>query len=442
MKKEDLKIGVYIMTKQAKQNYKNECFDVRHNAGVSVVIDSMKRNGFTNISYCSSYNVAEFDMVMFSVTSDCDWWQFIAERVEWPKGRYKVVVGGAGVLNPRPFLSVVDYFVLGRGENLNYKIAEAIANGDDFESDFVVTSKTFSMSKEYRIKQTDDIYPHDIKLENGITYHEDVIGCNHKCLFCGYTWHRKHTSNDRFRYTGLWGGLEDKERAIIDMVNGDDVDLNKLRTTAIDGMSERLRYAVNKKISREALREFLHRIATCEHPHQLKLYNIVGYPTETEDDWNEFLDDIAYADKDLAKSEKQTCILLHSTPFRPMPATPMACQPMSYVNYRGKIARDLGKGKFKGNVFFQGNAIWAVESMGTESLPTVIKSAIIWRGEERDFDNIVKIAKSKKFESAGSAIKQATLEKYFDVGKLFGKFDKYTLPTRNIRTYSAVEKMW
>jgi hypothetical protein len=229
---------------------------------------------------------------------------------------------------------------------------------------------------------------------------------------------------------------------MIDMDNGIEVDLVKLRTTAIDGLSERLRYAVNKKITRDMLQRFIVRLAQCEKPHQVKFYNIIGYPTETKEDWFEFLDDIRIADSQFKKQDKQTSILLHSTPFRAMPATPLACKPMSYENYRGEIAKVLGQGKYKGNIFYQGNAMWAVESMATESLCTVIQSAIVWRGTEADSDNFVKIASSKKFSNASSDTKQATLEKYFDVKRLFGEFTPDTLPTRYLRTYCKVEKMW
>ena len=442
MNKEKLKIGVYVLSKYAKQTYSKECYDVRLNAGMAVVCDVLKRAGFTNIDYCSSANVHKFNMVMFSVTADCDWWEFIAERVKWQKGDYKVCVGGQGVLNPRPFLQYVDYFILGRAEGVQDKVAQCILDGEECVDEHVVSSRSFRMDTLYYINQVEQIYPHDIKLENGQIYHEDVIGCNHKCLFCGYTWHRKQAAQEEFSYSGLWNGGKDRERAMIDMHNGIDVDLVKLRTTAIDGLSERLRFAVNKKITREMLREFLDRLARCEKPHQVKIYNIVGYPTETFDDWQEFLEDIQIVDSKLTKSAKQTSVLLHSTPFRAMPATPLACKPMSYINYRGLIAKKLGKGRYKGNIFYQGNALWAVESMATESLSTVIQSAIVWRGTEKDSDNIVKLACSSKFASANAKVKQATLEKYFDVSKLFGAFTPDTLPTRNIRTYCGVEKMW
>ena len=125
-----------------------------------------------------------------------------------------------------------------------------------------------------------------------------------------------------------------------------------------------------------------------------------------------------------------------------MPATPLACKPMQYKNFRGQIAKVLGQGKYKGNIFYQGNAMWAVESMATESLATVIQSAIVWRGIENDADNLRRIAMSNKFKSASAKVKQATLEKYFDVNKLFGSFTAETLPTRYLKTYCEVEKMW
>ena len=177
-------------------------------------------------------------------------------------------------------------------------------------------------------------------------------------------------------------------------------------------------------------------------PQQVKFYNIVGYPTETEDDWFEFLDDVVQADKELPKLEKQGCILLHSTPFRAMPLTPLCCAEMSYKNYRGRIARVLGQGKYKGNIFYKGNSFFAVESMGTDSLSSVIKSAIVWRGTEKDTDNIVRIACSKKFENASATVKQLTLEKYFDVPNLFRRYTLEDLPTRYLNTYADVYKVW
>ena len=435
-----MKICVYVQDKYTKQVYAKESFNTRLFAGMAVVVDILQRAGF-KVDYAGKATVQNYDVVLVSVTADCDWWGFIAERYRWQKGNYKVVVGGQGVLNVRPFLSWVNYFVLGRAEGEIDKLMTALSEGEEYESPYVINSKTFDIKKSYYIKQVDCIYPYDIKLENGDNYHEDVIGCNHKCLFCGYTWHRKQAEQEEFNYSGLWNGGKDRERAMIDMDNGIEVDLVKLRTTAIDGMSERLRFSMNKKITREMLQKFLIKLASCEKPHQVKFYNIIGLPGEIKEDWFEFLEDIKIADSNFKKQDKQTSILLHSTPFRAMPATPLACKPMQYENFRGKIGGILGP-MLKGNIFFQGNAMWAVESMATESLSTVIQSAIVWRGTEKDSDNFIKIALSKKFNTSNNAIKQATLEKYFDVKKLFGEFKPDNLPTRYLKTFAKIEKTW
>src|SRR5690606_12384967 len=125
-------------------------------------------------------------------------WPFIAERMEWQKGDYKVIVGGQGVLNVRPFLPFVDYFVLGRAEGVIDKLITSMDKNIGFSHPSVIESSKFDINKEYRINQVNERYPYDIILENGQVYREDIIGCNHKCLFCGYTWHRKSVLDDVF----------------------------------------------------------------------------------------------------------------------------------------------------------------------------------------------------------------------------------------------------
>ena len=427
-----------MQSKFAKQTYSKECFNARTFAGMQVVIDILQRDGY-NVDFASSATVNKYDVVLVSITSDCDWWDYIAERSRWSKGHYKVIVGGAGVLNVRPFLSTADYFVLGRAEGVITPLVKTIESGNKCIDNHIIESSRFDVNSKYQINQTDVVYPHTITLQNGKTYHEDTIGCNHKCFYCGYTWQRKHDRCGEFEYSGLWNGGADRERAMIDMDAGVGVDLNKLRTTAIDGMSERLRFMANKKISSDMLRNFIGNLARCEKPHQVKFYNIIGYPNETIEDWMEFKRDIQSVDSTMARSDKQTSILLHSTPFRAMPATPWACKPMSYKNYRGEIGRRLGVG-LKGNIFYQGNAMWAVESMATDSLSSVMLSAIVWRGTEVDYCNMLKIAQSKKFWSSSSMVKQKTLEAYFNMPEYFRELSYDELPTRYLGSYFDVEK--
>lgn len=439
-----MRICAYVQEAYSKANYKNECMDTRQFVGLRVVIDCLERAGYS-VEYAGLATVHQYDVVLVSLTADCDWWTFISERQRWRKGGYKVLVGGAGVLHVAPFLPWFYAAMLGRGENLIVPLIQGIESGDRWESESVLYSDTFSEDKIYRLAQVDIQYPHPIKLSENRNFCEGAIGCNHKCLFCGYTWQRKFVSpHEYYRMEdSLFGNIADKERAILDLDEDPrSIDFSHLRTTAIDGFSERLRVGVNKPITRRIIHNFLvAMINSPAKPHQLKFYNICGYPTETDEDWMEFLDELRLADEATDRRERQWSIVLHSTPFRAMPATPMACAPMSKRNYRGLIGGKLGAG-LKGNLIYQGKNLWAVESMGTDSLSTVMLSAIAHRGSREDSENIGRLCATKKFWSASASVREKTLERYFDMDRLFGPFTPETLPSRYLRTYLPVERGW
>ncbi len=439
-----MKICAYVQEAYSKANYKNECMETRQFVGLRVIIDCLERAGY-DVDYAGIATVHEYDVVLVSLTSDCDWWTYISERQKWRKGGYKVLIGGAGVLHIAPFLRWFYAAMFGRGEDLIVPIIEAIERGDRYEHESICYSDDFSPNRIYRLAQAEHPYCHELRLSDKRNFAEGAIGCNHKCLFCGYTWHRKFASPYKhYRMEdSLFGNIADKERAMLDLKDDPkSIDWAHLRTTAIDGFSERLRVGVGKPITREIINNFLVQMLTYEgKPHQLKFYNICGYPSETEQDWFELLEEFKIADNSVPKRDKQWSIVLHSTPFRAMPATPMACAPMSKRNYRGLIGNTLGKG-LKGGLIYQGKSLWSVESMGTDSLPTVMLSAIAHRGNIDDSENIARICATKKFWSASSSVKEATLSKYFDMDYLFGAFTPMTLPSRYLRTYAQIEKMW
>jgi radical SAM superfamily enzyme YgiQ (UPF0313 family) len=436
-----VKICAYVQTQYSKQAYSNECLDRRQFVGLRVVIDSLERAGFGPVEYAGAATVADYDLVLVSITSDCDWWQFIKERMSWRPGKYKVVCGGAGVLNVRPFLEFSDFFVLGRGENVVIELMRYLQDGGVLPES-IIESSSFSADNKYKIAQVAKQYPHEIALSAQRKYCEGFIGCNHKCFFCGYTWHRQYVGDGEYKMSdSLFGGIEYKERAILDMKKDySKIDFSRLRTTAIDGFSERLRLMCNKKISKQDVIDLLIALTgSPAKPHQLKIFNLVGLPSETPEDWKEFVDCVVAADLATRKNEKQWSIVLHSTPFRATPATPAAVWPMAKQNYRGKIGEKLGP-SLKGNIFYQGKNFWCVESMGTDSLSSVILSAIAIRGTESDAGSIKKIAASAKFDKLCSADKEATLKHYFDIDKLFGAFAWDMLPTRYLTSYAQFDK--
>lgn len=439
-----MKICAYVQDAYAKANYKNECMDTRQFIGLRVVVDCLERAGYI-VDYAGSATVHQYDIVLVSLTSDCDWWTYVAERLKWRKGDYKVLIGGAGVLHVAPFLPWFYAVILGRGEDTIVPLVQGIESGERYERESILYADEFSYNRIWRIEQATTPYCHSLNLSDSRKFTEGPIGCNHKCLFCGYTWHRKFCSPyDTYRMEdSLFGNIADKERAMLDMDKDPGcIDWAHLRTTAIDGFSERIRCGVNKRITRDIMHRFLRAMLAYEgKAHQIKFYNICGYPSETEADWQEFLDTLRQADKESPTRDKQWSIVLHSTPFRAMPATPMACAPMAKRNFRGEIGRTLGKG-LKGNLIYQGRSLWSVESMGTEGLSTVMLSAIAHRGAVDDCEAIARLCSTPKFWSASSAVRETTLEKYFDMDKMFGAFEPGQLPSRYLRTYCEVEKMW
>lgn len=273
-----MKICAYVQKAYAKQNYKNECMDTRMFVGLRVIIDALSAYGY-NVEWAGIDTVHKYDVVLVSLTSDCDWWSFIGERLEWQRGDYKVIVGGAGVLHVAPFLPYADYFSLGRGEKAIPNLILALDGKDHVPDNSIIESASFSYDNLYYIRQADDVYPNAINIDghNG-GWRETSIGCNHRCLFCAYTWHRRFMSaGDAFYWDSINAQhMEDKEKAMLDIKNNP-VDFSRLRTTALDGTSERLRYMVNKRISRQTFREFLTRMCDSDaKPHQIKLYNILG----------------------------------------------------------------------------------------------------------------------------------------------------------------------
>lgn len=431
------KVAVYVQGDYAKPTYKNESYDKRAWPGLEMICHVLRAAG-VEVEYCSSATVGKYEIVLVSITSGCDWHSFVRERLLW-KDSPIVIAGGAGLLNVRPFLRWVDIFCLGRAENYITPLVHAVSSGEKYEHPSVCYAADFDINKTYLIDAGEKSYPHEVVLANGKAWRESAIGCQRKCLFCAYTWHRKHTGalqGESGAGAALWSDGREKTILELDLEKPETWGLNKLRMVGLDGLSERLRLKVKKPITREIFRKFLRGIIkSSAKPHQIKLYNIIGYPIETDDEWLEFVDDINRVDSEFG-SDKQWSLVLHSTPFRAMPATPCACWPMSYRNYRGQIAKVLsGRKVFKGNIFFQGNRFWAVESMGTESLPTVILDALVLRGNEDDSEIIARLASNKKFNAASARHKIATLEKHCDIDRLFRAYEPSELPTRYLRTF-------
>jgi len=413
-------------------------YNVQQWFGVEMVRDVLQRAGI-EVGYCSAATVARHRVVLVSITAARDWYRFVRERETWPSGGYKVIVGGFGVLNVRPFLDSFDIAWFGRAEDHIVALVRATLNGERWEHPSACYAEEFDCEKTYRIAQATRPYPHGYQTSRGKMWREPSTGCRRKCYFCAYTWHRRACG---IRKGDGYYNTSTREATLFEF------DFSAPpRVTAIDGFSERLRFAVNKPISREMLFETLRRLAA-ESPFRgrLKLFNIVGYPTEGEDDWREFIETLTEADVAARGAGKKWGLELHNTPLQPVPATPLACVPVAYENFKHRVARRLrrlagARGGDSRYQFFEGSQFWAFETAGTESLASTFLNLLVLRGTEHDADTIRALARTRRFWKARVAERVKTLEKHLDPARFFGGYTWETLPTRYLRSYSPPEAL-
>ena len=429
-------IACYVPTlKVAGHDFKNDSFDTRQWTGLCMVKDALERAGH-EVDFCSSATVSRYRLVFVSLTSDRSIWEFWRERRTWEPGEYRVAVGGFGVLNPKVLLGLCDYIQLGRGERTSVELADAVLKGHALHGGSVIHVPDYSEGEEYRLAQATEPYPHEV-VQTVRVYKEGHIGCNHKCAFCGYSWHRVHVGGE---FRNDFGGAHiEQERAMLDLKRSGWADLGRLRVTALDGSSERIRRMVNKPIADADVEERMARL--CEGKgRSVKLFNVVGYPTETIEDWRDLEEVMARADARSEPKDTRVGFGLHNTPFRAFPLTPMACSPMAYREYRlmfGAMAPNL-----PGKMFFSGRALYGAEDFGCDSLAATAMSCMVWRGHEKAADTIRRLALHDRFWTAPSKVKLATIESVCDIRRMFEAKDPADLPTSNIRTYAKVEKLY
>ena len=439
-----MKVAIYVQRRYSKPTYKVESYDARIWSGIEMVADVLRRSG-QEVGYCCDSTVAEQDVALVSVTGQCDWYSFIRERVRWPKGTRTTIVGGAAVLNIEPFLEYADCFVFGRGEGLIVPLVEGIAAKERFRHESVVWADEYNRESPRRIMQTDGAYPHSLRLSTSgdkrlEEWSEPGLGCRRKCLFCAVTWHRRHIESGGVDCSMGYGRLPKAyERTFWDL----DLDnppswhvAGRLKTIGMDGFSERLRVGIGKPITNDMLFRFLSGLSRSGVvPGHFKLFNIVGYPSETEEDWREFYQVLEEADAASEPCSPLWFIELHSTPFRAMPATPCVAWPMSCKNCRGRIKRFFAP-QSNNAIFYNGKSLVCIETKGTESFPTCILDWLALRGTGKDAGTIRRIATTPAFWSANTAKRLATLKDVADLEWLGGHRRVEELPTHGLRSYS------
>ena len=392
---------------------KNKSFDWTTNAGAYMVIDVLRRSG-RDVKFCSPESAKEHDIVLVSLTSTFDVYNFIravGRKKSWRKRDFTVVVGGFGLQNVVPLRHYIDYAVFGRAENIITDLVSAIEQKRDFEHESVLNMA--DGIRPVKVAQPKELYPYKLDTQPR-AYKEREVGCPRKCFFCHYTFARKHIKGHSGQFYGAmdWGPIKEVlfQRLL------EDSDRKSKTRTALDGFSERLRFAFNKRISNEEIVETLNRASrewesSCVW---LSVYHIGSYPTETDEDRAEFAETLSKVE-----AKKQIYMHVHVSPFRPSPLTPSAYLPANI---------DFDWRRFQSKTILKKDNLNAFFLPSMESPFSLLQSLLVERATEETDEIIEKICFSKKLGRMKAGQKLAALQRNFDL-------------TPYTREYSLEEKL-
>ena len=327
----NLKVG-FLRYPNIREDERRHKRDFKHlkNFGASMLGNELMNAGY-EVKITDKENAHTFDIILISLTSNLDMislFMHIGNDNKWNNRKFKVLAGGFGMQNYIPISEIIDYAWYGRCEN---EIVWLLDNNLDVEHKSLLK---IGKHKEVYINQSLNLYPNVYESGIGSTK-EEIYGCPNKCFFCHYSFARKYikTGNNLYSFNQGYTASIEIEQCKSELYT--QYNIPKVYSS-IDGYSERLRYAANKRISNSQIIEFIEHIATnttCKSV-IIMLYNISGYETENETDYMEFVETLNKVTTDL---RVDVDLNIHTTPLNPSILTPLAYSAINInENYRDK----------------------------------------------------------------------------------------------------------
>ncbi len=346
--------------------------------------------------------VRNFDMVCFSIAYENDFVnvpRLLALSKMPPLGSERkdtfplVIFGGFAMFsNPLPVADFADVIVVGEGEaslpelvevvrkakRLGWSKQDLLDNLAQIEGLFVPSIGDKVVRRVWaKVNQISDdvgVLPHSHFASTFLL--EVGRGCRRGCLFCsaGRLYHpvRERSLEEliapigKHKRIGLLGTavgdhrdllpllseiVEQKKRVSISSLRPDHITPELARLLAKGGLkslaiapecgSDRLRYQIGKPISRATICDSV-RILSDEGFASIKLYFMIGLPTETEEDVKAIVDLVG----ELSRHRRKAKLIVGISPFVPKPHTPLqwaGIAPMDYLRKAVVILRDLTK---------------------------------------------------------------------------------------------------
>jgi radical SAM superfamily enzyme YgiQ (UPF0313 family) len=176
-------------------------------------------------------------------------------------------------------------------------------------------------------------------------------------------------------------------------------------TLAPEAGSERLRRAINKGISREDIVFAADRIIHADF-RQLKLYFMIGLPTETDDDIDEIIT-LASEIKERAERRRSGCrIILAVEPFVPKAGTPFQRLPMTDEKILRQRLAYLKRRLEKRGV-----------EVRSESVPWAVVQGVLSRGDRRLAPALIEISKERTLSAWRRALSECSIDEDDYIGR-------------------------
>jgi len=420
----------FLVYRALKKRKKDTSFDASDNIGALVIVDRLKEGLGLIVDYCSPETAKDYKIVLVSMTSTYDciaFYQAVALIPSWQSGKRKfhVVAGGFGMQNPTTVRNFVDYAIFGRGEDIINNLVDTLMGGGVYTHESVMNLPEISPVVFCAAKGK---YKNSIKLGRGVDWVESVLGCPGKCKFCHYTWAREQVGVEVY-FKNDMGKVAKRKSEIMWKDIRNLKEATSIILTAIDGCTEKLRFAYGKRIKNSEISDGINHVAEIAIKGTgLDVYNILNFPGEQERDIKELESEIKKA-----TPQKPIALRLHSTPFRASLLTPMShchvdISPRAY-NLRNK------------NICSQEN-LKAFHSVTNEGPYSQLIVHVIDRAAANSDKLFHTICFSKKIKNSPALKKIELLMKNFDLSPYLREYsldEKH--PAWFLSSYTSQEKI-
>ena len=404
------KVAFLVLKNFRQSGYSNDSFDGMNPFAEYVLKDTLERAGYSP-EFCSVDTASNYDVVLVSLRSTPQYFAFLKAALrKWKHRDFQVIVGGQGLFHPAPLWEVADYFWYGRAENEITSIVEDI---ESFSNHWLKSGEKRRVQK----CQSKKCYSHEIVLPSGRKFQVPFIGCPNKCYYCCYSWGHRQVGKGFVLDIGSERGR--KTQVEIDFRRIEDfVGVGTFFLTGLDGLTEEVRYSVNRRISdMDVVNGILHLSRLSEKNGVtpiLKLFHIVGLEGSTIDDWNSFQQNIL-----VPVSQKLTSdfyLNMQVTPFEPMPTTPSQWSPPCVSDKRVGFFREYSG-------FDNSGHLKLVINRGIMSAASKVEDVSVTRFSEKYREMIYAIALNPKYRALKAFQKYVLLENRWGVDDLIRRYD-------------------